>query len=181
MTVKELNRDELTELKQHYYSENHNNVSYGELASINELVTDNEIYNAYENTEFTLDDFFCDSNNETRKEEVIFESNLKYYKDILEDTKDYIDTYSIGDLTLKDVGEKYSKKLANIMFDLLYASWSFKDLGSLDNIKVQMAETIRDDYEVEEIRSTRKREEIIKEIYEVSENINENREEEEEL
>lgn len=181
MTVKELNRDELTELKQRYYSEKHNNVSYSELVSINELVTDNEIFRKYENTEFTLEDFFCSSNDEERKEEVIFESNLKYYKDILEDTKDYIDTYSKGDLTLKDVGEKYSKKLANIMFDLLYASWSFKDLNNLEDMKVQMAETIRDDYEVEEIRSNRKREEIIRDIYEVSANINENNEEEEEL
>lgn len=181
MTVRELNRDELTELKQHYYSENSNNVSYGEFASINELVTDNEIFEKYENTEFTLDDFFCNSNNEERKEELIFENNLKYYKDILYDTKDYIDTYSKGDITLKDVGEKYSKKLANIMFDLLYASWSFKDLNNLEDMKIQMAETIRDDYEVEEIRTQRSKEEIIKEIYEVSTNNHENNEEEEEL
>ena len=67
------------------------------------------------------------------------------------------------------------------MFDLLYASWSFKDLNNLEDMKVQMAETIRDDYEVEEIRSNRKREEIIRDIYEVSANINENNEEEEEL
>ena len=67
------------------------------------------------------------------------------------------------------------------MFDLLYASWSFKDLNNLEDMKVQMAETIRDDYEVEEIRSNRKREEIIRDIYEVSANINENNEEEEKL
>lgn len=160
MTVYELNKDELTELKIQYYSKSHPDYSYGEMSSINSLVTDKEIYEEYNNTTFTLDDFFCSSDNKERKEEVIFENNLKYYKDILEDTKDYIDSYSKGDLTLKDVGEKYSKELANIMFDLLYASWSFKDLNNLEAMKTQMAETIRDDYEVEEIRTTRKKEDI---------------------
>lgn len=170
MTVYQLNRDELTELKQRYYSKIHTNISYSEMTSIDTLVTDNEIYVEYSDTTFTLDDFFCDLNNEARREEVIFESNLEYYKQILEDTKDYIDSYSKGDLTLKEVGEKYSKELANIMFDLLYASWYFKDLGNLKYMKNQMAETIRDDYDVEEIRSNRKKEDIIKEIYEIKEN-----------
>ena len=81
MTVKELNRDELIELKQHYYSEKHKNVSYGELVAINELVTDNEIFKKYENIEFTLDDFFCNSNNEERKKDFINYLNDETYKE----------------------------------------------------------------------------------------------------
>lgn len=178
MTVYELNRDELTELKIHYYSESHPDYSYSEMASINSLVSDREIFEKYDNTTFTLDDFFCSSDNEERKEEVLFEENLQYYKTILEDTKDYIDSYSKGDLTLKEVGENYSKKLANIMFDLSYASWSFKDLNNIEEMKKQMAETIMNDYE-EDKEINRKKEDIIKEIYEITKNEIENESEEE--
>ena len=69
MTVYQLNREQLTELKQHHYSKNHTNVSYDEMLSINTLVTDTEIYQEYEGTLFTKDDFFCNSNHEERKEE----------------------------------------------------------------------------------------------------------------
>ena len=179
MTVYELNKDELIELKQRYYIQNNTVCSYNDLSSVDTLVKDKEIFEEYNNVTFTKDDFWCNSNDESKKEEKIFENNLKYYKGILEDTKDYIDSYSEGDLTLKEVGEKYSKKLANIMFDLLYAGWSFKDLNSLENMKTQMAETIRDDYEFQEIRSNRKKEEIIKEIYDVNENECESKKEEE--
>lgn len=69
MTVYQLNRDELTELKQRHYSKNHTNFSYNEMVSIDTLVTDEEIYQEYEGTTFTIDDFFCNSNDEKRKEE----------------------------------------------------------------------------------------------------------------
>lgn len=63
MRVTELNRDELTELKQHYYTEKMDElgqgVSYGEYAQIDELVTDEEIFKEYEDTDFVKDDFFC--------------------------------------------------------------------------------------------------------------------------
>lgn len=58
MSVDELNRNELIELKQHYYCERNNNVSYGELANIDELVSDYEICQVYGNIEFTEEDFF---------------------------------------------------------------------------------------------------------------------------
>lgn len=63
MKVTELNREELTELKERYYMEKMEElgegVSYGELASINELVKDEEIFKAYDHINFVKDDFFC--------------------------------------------------------------------------------------------------------------------------
>ena len=69
MKVDELNRDELTELKRNYYSEKNKNVSYGELSIIDDLVTDAEIYKEYEGTEFTREDFFCNTHNTEIEEE----------------------------------------------------------------------------------------------------------------
>ena len=63
MTVKELNRDQLHELKQAYYSElmgvNINEPSYEMIASIDEYVSDEFIYEHYDGYSFTEDDFFC--------------------------------------------------------------------------------------------------------------------------
>lgn len=65
MDVKELNREQLTELKQHYYMfdkfEDEQDMSYYELAFIDELVTDKEIFDYYQNYVFGCDDFFCTS------------------------------------------------------------------------------------------------------------------------
>lgn len=58
MTVYQLNRDELVELKQRYYFQLHNkDISYDEQAFIDKLVTDEEIYREYKNTIFSSDDF----------------------------------------------------------------------------------------------------------------------------
>ena len=72
MTVKELNRDQLHELKQVYYSElvnegtfaevmgvNINEPSYEMIANIDEYVSDEFIYEHYDGYSFTEDDFFC--------------------------------------------------------------------------------------------------------------------------
>lgn len=72
MTVRELNRDQLHELKQTYYSElvNEgifaevmgvviNEPSYEMIASIDEYVSDEFIYEHYDGCSFTEDDFFC--------------------------------------------------------------------------------------------------------------------------
>nr|DAG70237.1 MAG TPA: hypothetical protein [Caudoviricetes sp.] len=58
MKVRELNREQLEELKQRYYTEKNENVSYGEFADIDKLVTDNEIFEEYEHIEFCEEDFF---------------------------------------------------------------------------------------------------------------------------
>ena len=62
MTIKELTRDQLTQVKQRYYTqkidaEQGAGVSYMELATINELVSDAEIFEAFAGVEFVPDDF----------------------------------------------------------------------------------------------------------------------------
>lgn len=57
MNIKELNREQLEQVKQHYYCMNNENVSYGELAFIDDYVTDEEIFEEYADTIFVEDDF----------------------------------------------------------------------------------------------------------------------------
>ena len=60
--VRELSADELTELKQAYYcNELHEDEgdSDGELLIINDLVTDDAVFDRYEETLFVKEDFFC--------------------------------------------------------------------------------------------------------------------------
>ena len=64
MSVKELTREQLIELKQKYYTERNENVSYGELADIDNLVSDNEIFEEYGDITFVEEDFFCTSSKE---------------------------------------------------------------------------------------------------------------------
>ena len=59
MNVHELSREQLTQLKEHYYNARHpEGVSYGELADIDELVSDDEVFTEYEGIEFVPDDFW---------------------------------------------------------------------------------------------------------------------------
>ena len=59
MSVEELSREQLIELKQNYYCNVlNNNASYGELADIDNLVSDEEIFKEYGGIIFTNDDFF---------------------------------------------------------------------------------------------------------------------------
>lgn len=58
MDVKQLNIEQLKELKQNYYCNTHKSVSYGELAEIDNLISDEEIMKIYSNYIFSEDDFF---------------------------------------------------------------------------------------------------------------------------
>ena len=58
MKLAQLTPEEKLELKQNYLTRDHD-VSYGELADADELVTDQELEAEYGSTEFTKDDFFC--------------------------------------------------------------------------------------------------------------------------
>lgn len=58
MTLDQLSPEEKLELKQNYLSRNED-VSYGELADADELVTDDQLRKEYGNTDFVPDDFFC--------------------------------------------------------------------------------------------------------------------------
>ena len=61
MTIEELTPEQLTQVKQNYYTqkqaEKGEGVSYLELATINELVTDAEIIEHYKGVIFVPDDF----------------------------------------------------------------------------------------------------------------------------
>lgn len=59
MSVDELTRAQLQELKARFYEEHHpEGVSYGELAQIDELVSDAEVMEEYSGVVFTEEDFF---------------------------------------------------------------------------------------------------------------------------
>lgn len=58
MTVKELNRDQIVQLKQDYLVEIRGDVSYGELADADELVTDAQVFDRYSGVDFVPDDFW---------------------------------------------------------------------------------------------------------------------------
>lgn len=57
MTVRELSREQLEELKARHYTMNNGQVSYEELANIDNYVTDEEIFEEYSCVTFTEDDF----------------------------------------------------------------------------------------------------------------------------
>lgn len=64
MSIRELTRDQLTEVKQNLLCEildenEHRSPSYGEFAEVDEIISDEEVYAAYDCTEFTEDDFSC--------------------------------------------------------------------------------------------------------------------------
>lgn len=58
-TVLELSPDERLELKQNMLCEGGRSPSYGELADADALITDEQMFEAYKDVEFTPDDFFC--------------------------------------------------------------------------------------------------------------------------
>lgn len=58
MKIEDLTREQLIELKERYYTERNENVSYGELADVDNLVSDNEIFEEYGHITFVEEDFF---------------------------------------------------------------------------------------------------------------------------
>lgn len=58
MTVHELTREQLIELKQDMLCEQ-GSPSYGELADADELVSDETVFAEFDATKFSEDDFFC--------------------------------------------------------------------------------------------------------------------------
>ncbi len=61
VTIKELNREQLIQVKQNYLTMKNDaageGISYSEIAEADLLVTDAEIFEAYKGTEFTTGDF----------------------------------------------------------------------------------------------------------------------------
>ena len=58
MTIDELNRDQITQLKQNFLCETQESVSWGELAEADDLVSDDLLRENYGWYTFTEDDFF---------------------------------------------------------------------------------------------------------------------------
>lgn len=59
MKVTELNREQLLQLKQKYLCETQDEtVSYGELATADELVTDKQVFEMFAGYDFVPEDFF---------------------------------------------------------------------------------------------------------------------------
>lgn len=58
MNIRDLTREQLIELKQHYYCDKNVNVSWSELADIDNIVSDEEIFEEYSNVCFVEEDFF---------------------------------------------------------------------------------------------------------------------------
>ena len=64
MRVDELNRDQLEKLKQHYLMETQMDVSYSDLASADDIVSDEDIFDYYGDVDFVPDDFYCSAGQE---------------------------------------------------------------------------------------------------------------------
>lgn len=58
MTVYDLTREQLQQLKQRHLMEQGASLSWGELADIDSVISDEEIQEAYEGTDFVEEDFF---------------------------------------------------------------------------------------------------------------------------
>lgn len=58
MKLKDLSKEQIIQLKQRLYCERNENVSYGELADINNLVSNEEIEKEYNDISFVEEDFY---------------------------------------------------------------------------------------------------------------------------
>lgn len=68
MTVYDLNRDQLAQLKQQYYIDFiDENPSYDILADIDAYVSDQDVYNWWSGADFTPDDFFSSAGEEDKE------------------------------------------------------------------------------------------------------------------
>lgn len=93
------------------------------------------------------------------REEEKFKANIKIWEQGLKFAKErmtgFYDKEKTSDevkyITLETIGEQYSKKLANIMFDLGYGEWIFNDSGTLGKMEEQMLDILEDDKDLNEI------------------------------
>lgn len=93
------------------------------------------------------------------REEEKFKQNIKIWKEGLEFAKERIVGFydkqktcdDVTYITLENVGKKYSKKLANIMFEYGYGEWIFNDSGTLEKMEEQMLDILEDDKDIHEL------------------------------
>ena len=88
-------------------------------------------------------------NGEISKEEERFINNLIYYEEEIWNTHDFIKSTKgmENHISVKEIGEKYSIRLANIMFECGFADWYFIDYQDFQKMKEELKETIRTEYE----------------------------------
>lgn len=117
MTVKDLHRKQLIELKQNYLCTLngnhgvHEGVSYNELANADELVSDEEIFEVFEGTEFSPDDFSMSSR------EVDYEQFVKDLEEIRKDTSKMVQYVTIDGEEYEDDCSNYTLGMHTTYFD----------------------------------------------------------------
>lgn len=118
MNVKELNLDQINELKQKYYMQKHEKVSYDELANIDDYVTNEEIVEEYMGIDFVNDDFFCTMGKDS-------EINLKDFvrQEIDELYREDMDGNEL-EVTIDD------EYLNNIVFEILHNDFIVEQIHS---------------------------------------------------
>lgn len=94
MTVYELNRDQLQELKARYYQEAGEDLSYDELVNIDNLISDEEVYSYYGSYLFSPDDFASSAGEEFFKLDLRYCAGSRY--DIADDLRQIADLIEVG-------------------------------------------------------------------------------------
>ena len=125
MLVTELNRDQLIELKGNYidnylYENEGRGASYGELASADELVSDEKIFEEYESYDFSMDDFGCtagkDSPDELKEKLDDITGDIRYNISAIKNMSEPID-YDIDLHYFINSVQNYIDELENLATD----------------------------------------------------------------
>lgn len=114
----------------------------------------------------------CLNELDKNNEDIMFNININSWKEGIRYAKARAEEFYCEEsketkyITLKDVGNKYSKTLANIMFELGYGEWVFQDKETIEAMQKQMIEVLEDDKEINEILEEKNitREQLYKQI-----------------
>lgn len=107
MTVYELNRDQLQELKAHYHQRTGVDLSYDELANIDNLISDEEVYSYYHDYSFSPDDFASSAGEEFFRLDIGDCTGSRY--DIADDLRQIADLIESGAFSgLSNYGTSWS-------------------------------------------------------------------------
>lgn len=112
MTVKELSREQLLELKQNYLSTLNEDCSYMDLANADEKVSDQEIFEVFCGTEFTPDDF-----NSKGRELVTYEQFVEDLKVLRNDPSKMFTYVTIDGEEYEDDCSNYTLGMHTTYFD----------------------------------------------------------------
>ncbi len=120
MNVKELSREQLIEVKQRYLTEKLDekgeDISCGELEAIDELVTDEEIFEEYADVEFDEDDFWSNSVCISDSCKIWFGPTYHSWDVFIDD--EFL--YSFGDFSEHFEGNETMDTLSYFVDDLIY-------------------------------------------------------------